>query len=301
MPPARLTYRNRQILLKYHRLLSGTHPHPPNSIPALTQVLADGADVIEFDVGRTGDGVFVLMHDDRLEGETTGFGPLRAITGAEFQRLRLRGTDVPPATLAEVVDVVAAVRRPVKVQVDLKEQEPMPPSVGERLVDALAPMRANPGVRVVVGCQADWNLRVLRRLDATLVLGLDVALHLDAPVDEMVRLPSRVNAYGYLDDHPLGFRRLWPVQAYLEDRFDVLLSLVEGVSEYYLRKELVAQALADGVNPIALIHERRPGALVDVWTFHAHEARAGDVLRAALGAGADQITSPTAALFPQSL
>jgi glycerophosphoryl diester phosphodiesterase len=64
--PAALTYEGRQVLLKHHRLLSGTHSHPPNSIPALTQVLADGAEVIEFDVGRTGDGIFVLMHDDRL-------------------------------------------------------------------------------------------------------------------------------------------------------------------------------------------------------------------------------------------
>jgi glycerophosphoryl diester phosphodiesterase len=187
------------------------------------------------------------------------------------------------------------------VQVDLKEQDPMPPGVGERLLDALAPMRANPDVRVVVGCQADWNLRVLRRLDATLGVGWDFALYLDAPVDEMVRLPSRVNAYGYLDDHPLGFSRLWPVQAYLEDRIDVLLGLVEGASEYYLRKEFVVQALADGVNPIALIHERRPGALVDVWTFYGHEDRAGDVLRAVLRAGADQISSPAPALLHQSL
>lgn len=298
-PRGHLAYKGRKVLLKYHRLLSGTHPHPPNSLPALHRVLADGAEVVEFDIGLTLDGAFVLIHDQSLERETTGRGPLRKVTQEQLQTLRLRDSDEPPATLAGVVAVLRGVRRPLKVQVDLKEQEPLPREVAVRLLEALAPLRANSHLRVVVGCLADWNLRALRRLDPTLAMGLDFAYYLDAPVDELVRLPLRINAYGYLDDHPLGYRRLLPTPVYLADRMDVLLNLVEGASEFYLRKEFVLQAMADGFNPVQFVHERKPGALVDVWTLYAHEPDLRRILFSVLEAGADQITSPTSALLLQ--
>ncbi|MGQ0569103.1 MAG: glycerophosphodiester phosphodiesterase [Armatimonadota bacterium] len=295
--PGHLVYRDRKVLLKYHRLLSGAHNHPPNSLPALRQVLADGATVVEFDISLTKDVVFVLLHDAMLERETTGQGPLRQITQDQFKALCLRGSDVSPATLAEVIAVLQEVRRPVKVQVDLKEQEPLSRDVAVRLMEALAPLRENSHIRVVVGCLADWNLRALRRLDSALTVGLDFAHYLDAPTDELVRLPFRVNAYGYLDDHPLGYRRLLSTPAYLEDRMAVLLNLVEGASEFYLSKEFVLQALADGFNPIQYVHQRKPGTLVDVWTLYADEPDIRRVLSTVLEAGADQISSPTSRLL----
>lgn len=292
-----LVYKGRNVSLKYHRLLSGIHTHPPNSLPALQQVLADGATVVEFDISLTKDVVFVLLHDATLERETTGQGPLRQITQEQFKALRLRGSDVSPATLAEVIAVLREVRRPVKVQVDLKEQEPLSRDVAARLLAAMAPLRENSHIRVVVGCLADWNLRALRRLDSALNVGLDFAHYLDAPTDELVRLPLRVNAYGYLDDHPLGYRRLLSTPAYLEDRMAVLLNLVEDASEFYLGKEFVLQALADGFNPIQCVHQRKPGTLVDVWTLYADEPDIQRVLSTVLEAGADQISSPTSALL----
>lgn len=81
----------------------------------------------------------------------------------------------------------------------------------------------------------------------------------------------------------------------------VLINLVDGAQEFYVRKEFLLQALADGVNPVRFIHERKPGALVDVWTFYAHEERIREHLTAALEAGADQISSPTAGLLPRFL
>lgn len=293
-----LTYKGRSILLKHHRLLDGVHPHSPNSLAALHRVLADGAEVIEFDVSLTQDGAFVLLHEPALERETTGRGSVRQITADQFKTLRLRDTDEPTATLTDVVAALQDVRRPVKAQVDLKEQEPLPHEIAARLVQTLAPARRNSNIRVVIGSLADWNLRILRRLDPALEVGIDFALYLDAAVDEVVRLPLRINAYGYLDDHPLGYRRFLSTPAYLADRLEVLLSLVDGASECYLHKEFVLQALADGFNPVQFVHERKPGVLVDVWTLYAHEPDVGRVLRTVLEAGADQISSPTSALLP---
>jgi len=295
-----LLFNGRKVLLKYHRLLSGVHPHPPNSVTALGRVLADGAEVVEFDIRLTQDEKFVLIHDATLDRETIGQGPVSQVTETEFTALRLRDSNEPPATLTKVTGILREVDRPIKVQVDLKEAAPISHEVATLLLRAIAPVRENPHITVVVGCMGDWNLRVLRRLDPTLGVGLDFGYYLDAPVDNLVRLPTRINAYGYLDDHLLGYRRLLPVRAYLEDRMEVLLDLVPGAGEVYVRKEFLLQALADGVNPIAFIHERKPGMLVDVWTLYAQEQGLERVLRAALEAGADQISSPTAALLADS-
>jgi glycerophosphoryl diester phosphodiesterase len=299
--PGHLVYKGRKVLLKYHRLLSGVHPHPPNSLAALRQVLADGAEVVEFDVGQTLDQKFVLLHDSTLERETSGRGPLGQVTEAQFKRLLLRDSVEPTATLAEVAGLLRGVQRPLKVQVDLKELEPISPDVAELLLQTMAPMRENPRVSVVVGCMGDWNLRILGRLDRGLAVGLDFAYYLDAPVDGLIRWPSRLNAYGYLDDHPLGYRRLLSPKAYLEDRMEVLLGLVAGATEFYIRKEFLLQALADGVNPIQFVHERKPRSLVDVWTLYAHEPNLERVLLSALDAGADQISSPSCALIADVL
>ena len=295
-PRGYLPYRGRKVLLKYHRLLSGHHPHPPNSVAALRRVLADGADVVEFDVGLTQDEKFVLIHDTTLERETNGRGPLRGVTEAEFKALRLRDSDEPAAALAEVVAVLCGLDRPVKVQVDLKEAAPISPEVATALLRAIAPMRDHTRLAVVIGCMGDWNLRLLRRLDPEVSVGLDFGYYLDAPVDGPARLPTRINAYGYLDDHPLGYRRLLPVRVYLEDRMDVLLGLVPGAREVYVRKEFLLQAMADGINPIAFVHDRRPEAVVDVWTFYANDLDA-DSLDTALESGADQVTSPDSSLL----
>jgi glycerophosphoryl diester phosphodiesterase len=290
-----LTYKDRSVLLKYHRLLDGVHPHPPNSLAALHQILADGPEAIEFDISLTKDGAFVLLHDSSLERETTGRGLLREITEGQFKALRLRDSDEPAATLDDAVAALRGVDRPLKVQADLTEQEPLPGEIAARLVQMLARLRENSGLRVVVGSTADWNLRILRRLDPTLALGFDFASYLDAPVDSLARLPIRINAYGYLDDHPLGYRRLMSSGAYLEDRVDVLLGLLPGACEFYLRKEFVLQALADGFNPVRFVHQRKPGVLVDIWTLNASDPDFARAFQAVLEAGADQVTTDTPA------
>jgi len=256
-----LIYKNRTVFLKYHRLLDGAHRHPPNSLSALRQVLADGAEAIEFDVRLTRDDVFVLVHDPTLERETTGGGPVRAMTVRELARLRLRDADEPPATLAGVVDVLRGHRAPVKVQVDLVEEAPLSEDSAKGLIDVLAPLRANANVRTVIGCEAAEKLLTLRRLDPALRVGLDVEAPIEAPAGEVSRR----------------------------------LNLVEDVSEFYMPRAFVVQTVARGFNPIEFVHERKPGALVDVWTLYADEPDIGRTLSTVLEAGADQITTPAAA------
>ncbi len=291
--PASLAAGGRRVLLKYHRLLSGTGAHPPNSLSALHEVLAGGAEVIEFDVHAISDGDYVLNHDDTFNRETTGIGPVRSATRASVKALRLRGSAEPAALLSEVAQVLGSHRAPVKVQVDLKDQDPLGAEEAGRLLRAIEPMRANPRLTVVVGCLGDWNLRILRRLDTTLAVGLDFALYLDAPDSEFPRLPLRVNVYGYLDDHPLGYLRAMPVRDYLEDRVESLCHLLPGAVEVYLRAEFILRAIADGVNPVEIVR-RRLGVPVDAWTLNSGLPQTRERLAAVLAAGAGQITTDTA-------
>lgn len=257
-------------------------------------MLQQGAAAIEFDVHAVGDGDYLLLHDDALDRETTGHGPVAALTAAQSKVLRLKGWDEPPALLSDVAATLRQCTRPLKVQVDLKDNVPFDQGGARRLLRALEPVRANTHLRVVVGCVADWNLRILRRLDPSLALGLDFALYLDARTDEPGRLPARTGAYGYLDDHPLAWERRLSVREYLEDRIESLCRLVPDPAEVYLRKEFVHQALADGCNPVQTVRRVLGDVVVDAWTLDADEPQAGAQLRALLDAGVDQITTNTA-------
>lgn len=291
--PGSLTHNGRRVLLKYHQLLSGSGAYPPDSLSALRETLDGGAEVIEFDVRAIAGGDYLLIHDGTLDRETTGSGPVRPVTSAAAKRLRLRGSDEPPALFSEVAPILAALRRPVKVQIDLKDEVPLEADEVRRLLRAIAPLRANSRLRVV-GCRGDWNLRTLQRLDPTLAVGLDFALYLDAPEPEFPRLLLRVNVYGYLDDHPLGYVQILPARDYLEDRVESLCTLVPGAVEVYLHMEFIQRALADGVNPVEIVRRRLGTVLVDGWTLNADHPHAAEMLQMLLRAGVDQITTNTA-------
>jgi len=293
--PGDLTFAGRKMLLKYHRLLSGTGAHPPNSLSALREVLDGGAEVIEFDVHAIAGGDYLLVHDETLERETTGTGPVAACTPASVKNLRLRGWDEAPALLSDVAGILAAHRRPLKVQVDFKDQRPLPTNEVQLFLRAIEPLRANANLSVVVGCLGDWNLRTMRRLDSRLALGLDFLLYLDAPIpDEFPRLPMRVNVYGYLDDHPLGYLSLTPVRDYLQDRIESLCRLVPGAAEVYLRLDFIMQAVGDGINPVDVVRRALGPVLIDGWTLNADHPQTPEMLRALNVAGVDQITTDTA-------
>ena len=292
--PAHILFEGKQVALKYHKLLSGSSKHPANSLAALEEVLATEVIVIEFDVRVTADRNFVLTHDAVLQNETTGQGRARAHSKEQLRALHYRNSQEPLAFLSQVVERLQTVSRPLKVQVDFKEALPVSKEEAEALLTKLEPLHSKSNVRTVIGCLGDWNLRLLRRLNPEQEVGLDFAFHLDAQVDGPLRLPGRVNAYGYLDDHPLGFQKMMSVQDYLRDRLETLLNLVPNVSEVYLRKDFVFQALEDEVNPVAFIHDYLPGSYVDVWTIDDTGEDSRRDMQRALKAGADQITTNTA-------
>lgn len=59
---------------------------PEETLPAFEHALMVGADVLEFDVHATADGVLVAMHDDTVDRTTDGVGAIKAMS---FDALRV--------------------------------------------------------------------------------------------------------------------------------------------------------------------------------------------------------------------
>jgi glycerophosphoinositol glycerophosphodiesterase len=91
---------------------------PENTMASMEQAKSEGADLIEFDVSLTKDGVAVLLHDDTLDRTTNLSGPIRehfykdlqftCNTAAKFQRVGSDNnnnatTSLPLPTLEELV------------------------------------------------------------------------------------------------------------------------------------------------------------------------------------------------------
>ncbi|RYY52062.1 MAG: glycerophosphodiester phosphodiesterase family protein, partial [Chitinophagaceae bacterium] len=79
---------NAYVMVAAHR--SDWRNAPENSIPALRNAIAMGADIAELDLKRTKDGVLIIMHDKTIDRTTAGKGKPEDYTYAEIRNLRLR-------------------------------------------------------------------------------------------------------------------------------------------------------------------------------------------------------------------
>lgn len=96
----------------------GGRLRPEETLPAFENALAVGADVLEFDVHATADGVIVAMHDASVDRTTDGTGAIKAMTFAELRALDAghqftpdggathpyRGAGIVVPTLEEILD-----------------------------------------------------------------------------------------------------------------------------------------------------------------------------------------------------
>ena len=109
------------LLIAAHR---GGHLHAPeNSLAAIDEAVAEGADIIEIDIKVSADGVPYLMHDQTVTRTTGGKGDAERLTYAQVRSLTLKGGAEPPPTLLE------ALRRScgrVLVDLDLKTDRVAP-------------------------------------------------------------------------------------------------------------------------------------------------------------------------------
>jgi glycerophosphoryl diester phosphodiesterase len=91
---------------------------PEETLPAFENALAVGAEVLEFDVHASSDGVIVAMHDGTVDRTTDGTGAVKAMTFDELRALDAgyrftpddgqtfpyRGTGIVIPTIEEILD-----------------------------------------------------------------------------------------------------------------------------------------------------------------------------------------------------
>lgn len=257
--PTILRYNGRTVRLKWHKLRRRA-VDPPFARANLLTGLAGGASM-EVDLRRLACGRWVCLHDDRLEGETTGHGPVAAIDADAIVRLEMLGAPGDrPLLLDELVDIVGSApdASGALVQLDLKANAA---EIDHGARQAFSATLGGCAGRFILSGD-DWG--------AVLALGGEVAgLALGYDPSDEVGDPAQV----------VRLVRQKAPQA----------------ETIYLHRKLVRAAQEQGEPIVARLREH--GHKVDCWTIdHGSAAALADLL-AAIAAGCDQITTNTASAW----
>ncbi|MHC1586349.1 MAG: glycerophosphodiester phosphodiesterase family protein [Candidatus Hecatellaceae archaeon] len=102
---------------------------PENSLAAIEAAVKLGADLVEVDVRRCGDGTLVAFHDASLERTTDGVGFLNQYGLQELKRFNLGGGERIPA----LTEVLEAVKGRIGLIAEVKE-----PGTERRLLEVVA-------------------------------------------------------------------------------------------------------------------------------------------------------------------
>jgi glycerophosphoryl diester phosphodiesterase len=106
---------------------------PENTLASFRNAISLGADVLEFDVQMSADGVLVVIHDDTVDRTTNGTGLVGKMTSGQIFSLDAgNGEHVP--TFAEVIQL--AKESGVNILPEAKSPE-LYPGLGEKMVDEL--------------------------------------------------------------------------------------------------------------------------------------------------------------------
>jgi len=282
----------------HHKARLDDSEHPPNTLEAVRESLKADAEWIEVDIRSLKDGAdYLLIHDEMLDTETTGDGPVEALTVGDALRLRLQ--DAPhysPALLSDVIALFEGHVGRTRLQLDFKHIFPFTSDDPlKRLAEIIEPIAD----RVHVSSPADWNLRRLGKIAPWLDLGFDIVLYLinrEPGKDYDTRHPPfREGSYGYHDDSLLSLVKVWPNAEYLADRCNTLLRQVPNISTLYVDHRTLTKSLDDGFNWATACHHAN--VRLSTWTIDVGDEQAVENARRLRAAGVDQFTSNT----PQAL
>ena len=90
-----------------------------NTLVAFDKAIEYEADYIEFDVRKTKDEKFVIMHDSSLERTTNGLGLLKNFTFNEIRRLK---TNINHSHIPSLIEILNKLKGKTKFMIELKDQ-----------------------------------------------------------------------------------------------------------------------------------------------------------------------------------
>jgi glycerophosphoryl diester phosphodiesterase len=229
--------------LKWHRLRR-SFKDPLFSARVMVEGFRLGAST-ELDLRVRADGGFVVLHDEELEGETTGHGLIRDALPETIQGLTLLQGGHPPILSEDLATMLQTAHPDALLQFDMKDGME---AIGARGMDHLADHFCNAGSSIIVsGADLDLIVAVKRRLPS-LKRGID-------PTGKLMEIYHHQGLKAVETD---------------------LRADIAGPTEpdtIYLHWPLVLQAAKDGLDLIGLCHDA--GRLVDAWTFNLKNPDAG--------------------------
>lgn len=258
----------RRVRLKWHKLRRRAEDRPFDRVN-LAAGLAAGASM-EVDIQVLADGGFVCLHDDFLDTETNGAGPVAASDSRTIRTLRQfdshgEATGPAPLLLEELAELVRAgagtAAKGAQVQLDLKDSvDAITDAAVETFARQIAPVA---GFLSLSG--EDW--RAVHRLGgsvAGLSLGYDPSVRV---VDEELRVGD------------------------LSRFLDHIAETAPEAETIYPHQSILAAAQDRGIDLVGAL--QRDGRLVDCWTIGTNKPGTEAQLRLAVEAGVDQITTDT--------
>ena len=148
-----------------------------NTIESFKKAVALGANAIEFDVRRSGDGELIICHDDNLKRVFNIDLPVHETSLADLKK----ATDNRLVTLAEALQ--SAGKNVLKVLVELKET-----GYEKKVLDAVK--KAKQEERVIIISFHTEALNVVRDLDKMIETGL-IYTKFKNPVEAALKLQAR--------------------------------------------------------------------------------------------------------------
>jgi glycerophosphoryl diester phosphodiesterase len=215
---------------------------------------------MEIDIRVLSDGAWVCLHDDRLDEETDGTGPVAALDSVAARRLRIAGADYAPPLLTELTAALSSASSGVCLQIDLKEAAA---GFNERAIAAFRSAVAPVAHRCLLS-GTDWQ--AVQRLGKGIP---DLRLGFD-PYD-------------------IAEGRTFVSNSDFEALVAEVWRIAPDADAFYLYHAFVTAALAEGCNPIEKLKANR--AMIDVWTLDPTTPDLIEILIACIAAGADQITT----------
>ena len=191
-------FAGRKPLVFGHRGAAGLAPE--NTVPSFALALALGADILEFDIHASRDGVIVVVHDPTLERTTNGSGAVREHTWHALQQLDAGyqftrdGRDFPyrgQGVRLPALETVLQRFPSAACNIEVKQEDP--PIVDEvvRIIK-----RSDAAHRVLLAAEQDSIMVCIRERAAGIATSFAAG--------EVADFVARVQASNFEGYHPLG-------------------------------------------------------------------------------------------------